>query len=214
MKSAKHWMAVPEAHWRKPYGGNSYISDKAKYPVTHISYRDASEYCMWAGRRLPTEKEWEYACRGGLVNRSYPWGDNYIPGRMNAWEGKFPLENTGEDGYTGVAPAKSYEPNEYGVYNLLGNVWEWVAGGTAAKRIMRGGSYIDSVDGSFNHPVIVSTRQENSGDSASSTSGFRCAYTPGGKGKTSKRLKRKQKKKSSARSKSKFRLPVEGNVEL
>jgi formylglycine-generating enzyme required for sulfatase activity len=169
-------MAVLGASWKHPYGSDSF-RHLSSYPVTQMSYQDASEYCNWAGRRLPNEVEWEFASRGGFINMSYPWGNKYLPNSMNIWEGNFPQENTGLDGFIGVAPVRSYQPNSYGVYNTLGNVWEWVEGGSKEMRIMRGGSYIDSVDGSFNHPVLVSTRQENSGDSASTTSGFRCAYS-------------------------------------
>ena len=182
VKNAKHWMAVPLSDWRHPYGpdSNIYQSNKKSYPVVHVSYKDAKEYCLWAGRRLPTEKEWEYASRGGLVNKTYPWDDTYDPKsdnqyKMNVFDGEFPHKNTKLDGYEGIAPVYSYEPNKYGVYNTVGNVWERVEGGTHENRIIRGGSYMDSIDGSFNHPVMVSTRQENSGDSAASNSGFRCA---------------------------------------
>lgn len=147
----------------------------SNYPVVQVSHKDASEYCKWTGRRLPSEKEWEYASRGGFTNYSYPWGKRFKPNHMNIWDGKFPQANKRIDGYLGLAPTLSYSPNKYGVYNTVGNVWEWVAGGSADKRIQRGGSYIDSVDGSFNHPAYVSTRQENTGDSAGSNSGFRCA---------------------------------------
>lgn len=175
VKDAPHWLAVPGANWRHPHGPDSTVTDMDNYPVVQVSHKDATEYCKWTGRRLPTEKEWEYASRGGLVNRSYPWGKQFKPNHMNIWDGKFPQANKKIDGYLGVAPTLSYSPNKYGVYNTVGNVWEWVSGGSAEKRIQRGGSYIDSADGSFNHPALVSTRQENTGDSAGSNSGFRCA---------------------------------------
>lgn len=182
VKDSTHWMAVPHAYWAKPYGEDSpdVLSAELKdLPVVHVSYTDAEKYCEWAGQRLPTEVEWEYAARGGRSKQNYPWGDQYLPHRMNIWEGAFPKENTLEDGYLGVAPAKSYRPNAYGLYNMVGNVWEWVQapGSTPAKRVLRGGSFIDSLDGRFNHIVMVSTRQENSGDSAASNVGFRCAAT-------------------------------------
>jgi formylglycine-generating enzyme required for sulfatase activity len=178
VKDSTHWMAVPGAHWAKPYGKDSpdMLSRENKdLPVVHVSYKDAEQYCAWAGRRLPTEIEWEYAARGGRSKQNYPWGDELVAGRMNVWEGPFPGGNTLEDGYLGLAPVYAYHANAYGLYNVLGNVWEWVAGGTAEKRTLRGGSFVDSADGKFNHIVRVSTRQENSGDSAASNVGFRCA---------------------------------------
>lgn len=178
VKEATHWMAVPKASWKKPYGKDSpdVLSPELRdLPVVHVSYTDAERYCAWAGRRLPTEIEWEYAARGGRGKQNYPWGDEYTPNKMNIWEGKFPQKNTLKDGYLGPAPVTAYAPNDYGLYNMCGNVWEWVAGGTAEARALRGGSFIDSVDGKFNHIVLVSTRQENTGDSTASNVGFRCA---------------------------------------
>ena len=148
VKTAQHWMAVPNASWAHPYGIDSDISRILNYPVVHVSWTDATEYCNWAnGRRLPTEKEWEYAARSGRVNQSYPWGDTLIPKAMNVWDGDFPKTNNLADGYHGVAPVKSFMPNDYGLYNMLGNVWEWVLGGKSEARILRGGSFIDSVNG-------------------------------------------------------------------
>jgi len=183
VKDARHWMAVPFAAWSRPFGRDSDVrdiqddsgEDMLKLPVVHVSYNDAVEYCAWVGRRLPTEHEWEFAARGGRNKQNYPWGDDYKPKRMNVWEGNFPQENLLKDGFYGLAPAKSFPPNDYGLYNMLGNVWEWVKGGTKDKRILRGGSFIDSIDGKYNHLVLVSTRQVNTGDSTSSNAGFRCA---------------------------------------
>lgn len=129
------------------------------------------------GRRLPTEKEWEYAARAGRVNQTFPWGDIYEEKMMNIWDGdSFPDKPKKlVDGYLGVAPVKSFPSNDYGLYNMLGNVWEWVKGGDEKQRIQRGGSFIDSIDGRYNHAVMVSTRHLNSGDSSASNTGFRCA---------------------------------------
>jgi formylglycine-generating enzyme required for sulfatase activity len=185
VKEAPHWCAVNGASWKKPFGADSPSLEKlAEFPVVHISFKDAEEYCAWSRRRLPTEHEWEYAARGSLLNQSYPWGDAFEPSRMNAWDGKFPKENTLVDGFHGLAPVHSYKPqNNFGVYNMLGNVWEWVdtRGGkkkklsTAAEGTLRGGSFVDSLDGSFNHIVLVSTRQTNAVDSGANNIGFRCA---------------------------------------
>mmetsp|Transcript_113621 Transcript_113621/g.222817 ORF Transcript_113621/g.222817 Transcript_113621/m.222817 type:complete len:316 (+) Transcript_113621:12-959(+) len=180
VKEATHWMAVPRASWHKPYGRDSpamTFNENERLPVVHVSHTDAERYCAWAGRRLPTELEWEYAARGGRSKQNYPWGDEFTPDRMNIWEGSFPSKNTLKDGYLGPAPVDAYSPNDFGLYNMLGNVWEWVAGGVPEKRVLRGGSFIDSVDGRFNHVVMVSTRQENTGDSTASNVGFRCAVS-------------------------------------
>jgi sulfatase modifying factor 1 len=138
--------------------------------------------------RLPTDWEFEFAARGGLINATFPWG-NDAPSfgtgesvkNINIWyekdpKNKFPTENDASiDGYVGTAPAKSYAPNAYGLYNMIGNVWEWVLGGTPEQRTLRGGSYVDSLDGRYNHAVSVATKQTNSGDSSASNLGFRCA---------------------------------------
>lgn len=176
VKDAPHWMAVHNAAWYRPYGMDSHAKEHMDLPVVHVSYKDAVEYCAWAGRRLPTEREWEYAARGGRNGQNYPWGEEFKPGQMNIWEGsEFPRKDLKLDGFSGPAPAVHYTPNAYGLYQMLGNVWEWVSGGKSSSRILRGGSFVDSADGKFNHIVMVSTRQENSGDSAASNIGFRCA---------------------------------------
>lgn len=114
-------MAARGTAWDHPYGPDSSLEGLDLLPVVHISYTDAVEYCAWADMRLPTEKEWEYAARGGRVNQTFPWGDKYEPGRMNIWDGKdFPNKNALDDGFYGPAPVKTFPPNDYGVYNLLG----------------------------------------------------------------------------------------------
>lgn len=179
VKDSTHWMAVPGAYWAKPYGKDSpdMLSETNRnLPAVHMSHTDAERYCAWAGRRLPTELEWEFAARGGRSKQNFPWGDQLLPRRMNVWEGAFPAASVQlDDGYLGVAPVDAYPADAYGLHNMVGNVWEWVAGGVKDKRVLRGGSFIDSADGRFNHIVRVSTRQENSGDSAASNIGFRCA---------------------------------------
>ncbi len=122
------WLEVPEASWRKPEGRHSSIKERMNHPVVHVSRNDALAYCHWAGVRLPTEAEWEYAARGGLRNKRFPWGDDLREmgkHHANIWQGDFPLSNTEEDGYLGTAPVKRYDPNGYGLYQMSGNVWEW-----------------------------------------------------------------------------------------
>ena len=108
----------------------STIEDRLDHPVTHISHHDAMAYCSWASARLPTEAEWEFAARGGLEQKRFPWGDQLTPDRQhrcNIWQGEFPSHDTGEDGYCGTAPVDAFAPNGFGLFNMVGNVWEWCA---------------------------------------------------------------------------------------
>lgn len=188
------WYAVNQADWSRPEGPDSTIDDRWDHPAVHISWNDAAAYCKWAGFRLPTEAEWEYAARGGLDRKRYPWGNELRPEkqhRCNIWQGKFPEKNHASDGYIGTAPVQSYEPNGYGIYNTSGNVWEWCADwfhpkyheitGTSSplqsrpgeRRSMRGGSYL--CHRSYCNRYRVAARSSNTPDSSSGNIGFRCA---------------------------------------
>ena len=127
---APWWRQVEGADWAHPEGPHSTIDDRSDHPVVHVSWNDARTFCAWTDSRLPTEAEWEYAARGGLVGCRFPWGEELEPDgehRMNVFQGTFPAQNTEADGYPGTAPVHAFKPNGYGLYQMTGNVWEWTA---------------------------------------------------------------------------------------
>jgi formylglycine-generating enzyme required for sulfatase activity len=187
------WCQVKGAMWRHPEGPGSTIKKRWHHPVVQISWNDAAAYAAWVGKRLPTEAEWEFAARGGLVQKPFPWGDELEPNGehwMNVWQGEFPDRNTEADGYYGVAPAASFPPNAFGLYNMTGNVWEWCADwfdpqyykgsprrnprgpGHRDRRVMRGGSYL--CHDSYCNRYRNDARNSNTPDSATTNCGFRC----------------------------------------
>jgi formylglycine-generating enzyme required for sulfatase activity len=129
LRNPYHWWTyVPGADWRHPQGPGSSLHDLERHPVVHVAYEDADAYAQWVGKELPTEAEWEYAARGGLDGAAYAWGEEFAPGgrqMANTWQGEFPVENLLLDGFAGTAPVGSFPPNGYGLYEMIGNVWEW-----------------------------------------------------------------------------------------
>jgi len=203
------WSYVAGADWRHPTGPDSSIVGREDHPVVHVAYADAEAFARWAGLRLPTEAEWECAARGGRAGAIYPWGDEFRPaGRWmaNTWQGRFPVQDTAEDGFAGIAPVGRYPANPYGLHDMSGNVWEWcrdwyrpdtyardARGGVAAnpqgpadsfdprepgqpKRVQRGGSFLCSEQ--YCSRYIVGTRGKGEISSATNHTGFRCVASP------------------------------------
>lgn len=190
------WRRVEGACWRQPEGPHSDIATRASHPVVHVSWSDATAFAAWAGARLPTEAEWEYAAKGGLEHARFPWGDeepddtDFQP--CNIWQGQFPAHNTRADGHLGTAPVDAYAPNGYGLFNMAGNTWEWCADAfrvrslsraakerneaarVAGDRVLKGGSYL--CHRSYCYRYRIAARSGVSADSSTGHVGFRVVF--------------------------------------
>lgn len=195
--AASWWVGVEGACWYRPEGPGSSVLGRLDHPVVHVSHRDARAFCEWAGRRLPTEAEWEYAARGGLTQRRFPWGDDPHPEgehRCNIWQGEFPTTNTAADGFVGTAPVDAFPTNGFGLANVAGNVWEWCMDWFSPthhvdgprenptgppdgnERVIRGGSYL--CHDSYCNRYRVAARTANTPDSTTGHVGFRTVADP------------------------------------
>ena len=187
------WLGVKGADWRHPGGRHSNLVGMEDHPVTHVSWNDASAYAAWAHRALPTEAQWEAAARGGRSGERFPWGNDRVSPdgghHMNVWQGDFPRDNTLDDGYLTTAPVRTYTPNRYGLWQMVGNVWEWCADwwsadyyshspryephgpATGRVKVLRGGSYL--CHESYCTRYRNAARSSNTPDSSMGNAGFR-----------------------------------------
>ena len=190
------WEYAPGANWRYPEGSGSDLRGRDLHPVVHVAYEDAWEYAAWAQKELPTEAEWEFAARGGLEGATYAWGEEFAPeGRAmaNTWQGRFPWENLNIDGYEGTSPVEAFPANGYGLYDMIGNIWEWSRdsftlhciketkrsccapdklGGRIPRKVVKGGSHLCAPNYCLRYRPAA--RQAEAVDTSASHIGFRC----------------------------------------
>lgn len=200
------WEYKIGASWRHPDGPDSSITDKMNHPVVCVTWEDAAAYAKWAGKRLPTEAEWEYAARGGTDRQLYIWGSEFTPAEKhmgNTWQGSFPYQDKKEDGFHGTSPVNSYPANGFGLYDMAGNAWEWtndwfhpdyyasspaknpqgpekspdMERGGEFSRIIRGGSWL--CNDCYCEGYRPAARQRTTSDTAANHTGFRCVRSPG-----------------------------------
>ncbi|XP_053696752.1 formylglycine-generating enzyme [Sabethes cyaneus] len=182
--AAPWWYKVKGANWRYPEGDiTKGIKHRLDHPVVHVSWNDAVAFCKWQGKRLPSETEWEVACRGGRKRKLFPWGNKLLPKNehyMNIWQGEFPGQNAAEDGFDGTCPVDRFPQNSFNLFNIVGNVWEWTADlwderddSKPPNRVKKGGSYL--CHESYCYRYRCAARSQNTEDSSAGNLGFRCA---------------------------------------
>ena len=194
VQGVEWWRKIDGSSWRLVNGPGSEQAWHPDHPVVHVSWNDARAYAIWAGGRLPTEAEWEHAARGGLGDVAFPWGDRepddtgFLP--CNIWQGRFPEVNTGADGHIATAPARSFDPNGFGLFNMVGNVWEWTAepfklrsvskrlkghaGNMPNSKLLKGGSFLCHKSYCFRYRIAA--RTGNTADTSTSHQGFRLVF--------------------------------------
>jgi formylglycine-generating enzyme len=181
---APWWFKVKNVNWKHPEGAESSIEDRIDHPVIHVSWNDAVAYCKFRNKRLPTEIEWETACRGGKKRKLFPWGNKLMPNDkhwLNIWQGEFPDNNTKDDGYESTCPVDKFRQNDFDLYNIVGNVWEWVDDiwdkreerNENPNRVKKGGSYL--CHKSYCYRYRCAARSQNTQDSSAGNLSFRCA---------------------------------------
>lgn len=171
----KWWTWTKGASWKHPQGLKSALKGLEKLPVVQVSWEDAQAYCKWAGKRLPTAAEWERAAHAGKENSKFPWGDGDIAvgePKANTWQGEFPYQNTNQDGFYRAAPVASFTANDYGLYDLAGNVWEWCADGDQSGKFVKGGSFL--CNASYCEGYRIDKKMSSSADTSLEHTGFRC----------------------------------------